>query len=107
MSEQAIGSLVLLKVPDVRAFAPEDSDGAVDVTTLPVDMALLLPGVDPAAADWHTAAWSTGAATPTAEILVGPGGTIVPAAKGVYMVWVRVRGVQQQPAEPVGKHVVK
>jgi hypothetical protein len=69
-------------------------------------IALSPTGVDPADADFRAAAWDLTAVTPTAEILVGPGGAIVPA-KGVYEVYVWVQGVQQSPREPVGKHVVK
>lgn len=92
-----VSSRELVRVP-VTAF----SDGPVtSPTALPVDFALLPVGVAPVEANWIAGAWQAGASTPTAQILIGEAGTIVPAA-GRYTLWLRVRGAVEQPERPVG-----
>jgi hypothetical protein len=73
----------------------------VDLTTFVVEMAFKLPGVQPAGADWHVAAWDTscGDCRPIAQILVGaPAGVVL--AVGTYVPWVRVTAPPEVVVEP-------
>lgn len=83
---------------EITAFS---DNGPTDPTSLAVDFALLPVGDSPAVGDWRSGAWVTGTATPTASLLIGPGGVIAPAA-GRYTLWMRVRGVVEQPERPIG-----
>lgn len=85
-----------LYFPGVVAFAAGAPDAA-NVTTLPVQMAFVAQGVDPAETDWKAGAWFNN--TTTAYILIGPPGLIL--VVGQYEVWLRVLGASEQPERPL------
>ncbi|MFG3051891.1 hypothetical protein ACGFZP_13200 [Kitasatospora sp. NPDC048239] len=63
-----------------------------------VEMAIVPVGHEPAAGDWHAAAWDTASSgTGTvAKLLVGPAGVVVPVP-GRYRAWVRVAATPELP----------
>jgi hypothetical protein len=71
---------------------------AQDPTSLPVSMAVMLYGVEPAAGDFKTAAWLTEGGRYYAVILIGQTGTgIGPLAEGIYKSWVKVTDTPEVP----------
>ncbi len=65
-----------------------------NLSTYPVEMALVAYGAEPASGDWKTAAWDS----TDAKILIGPGSSAVGAlTEGVYGVWVRITTVEEKP----------
>lgn len=72
-------------------LVPIPTAGVADVTTGTVTLAFLQLQLDPdGTTTWQAAGWVTGAAPPTARVLVGPGGLVLPA--GVYRPWVKIAG---------------
>lgn len=65
----------------------------VDLSGLPVEMAVITGGEDPAEDDWQTAAWDNG----YARLLVGP-----LIADTSYVVWVRVTSTPEIPVMQAG-----
>ncbi|MFI6813261.1 hypothetical protein ACIBG7_12655 [Nonomuraea sp. NPDC050328] len=67
----------------------------------PVEIALTVPGVEPADDAWHPAIWGDvsdhGA---VARLLIGPGA--VPLSDGTYQAWVRVTRPDERPVLPSG-----
>jgi len=69
-----------------------------DPTSFSVDMAVIPLGHEPAAGDWHTAAWDTDSDGQTvAKLLVGPNGGAVALTPGTYRDWVQVDAPPEQP----------
>ncbi|MGP3914319.1 hypothetical protein [Nonomuraea sp. 10N515B] len=67
--------------------------GPPELTELPVHMAILPQGQDPASGDWKVAAWLGTAVA----ILIGPG-TLFPLAKGgTYGIWVKITSAPEIP----------
>lgn len=91
----------MVYIPGVRAFSSDS--GEPDVTTLPVDVAIIPDTMLPEDSDWVEAEWTPAATSPTARILVGPGGTIDDLAPNVWLgIWLRVRGTVEEPERKVG-----
>jgi hypothetical protein len=61
-----------------------------------VEVAFKLPGVDPAAPDWHAGSWETAGTTYFARLLVGPAGGLV-LAVGTYKMWIRITDAPEIP----------
>jgi hypothetical protein len=67
--------------------------GPPDLTSLPVQMAIVPQGQDPTTGDWKTASWIG----PSASILIGPA-TLLPLTKGVnYGIWVKITDAMEIP----------
>ncbi|WP_394436271.1 hypothetical protein [Streptomyces sp. SGAir0957] len=56
----------------------------VDLTGLPVRVAVVAHGDNPADTEWHAAEWAEGAA----RLLIGPDGGALTLSRGTYRVWV-------------------
>lgn len=86
----------MLKIPatskeylDIPVAAADD----VDLSGLPVEIALIAPGSDPDAGDWKTATWHDG----HARILIGPGGALQLEQHHTYIPWVRITATPEIP----------
>jgi hypothetical protein len=82
------------------AITATEFDGTpIDPTTLPVQLAIVPVGVDPAGSDWHNATHITGNIF---GVLVGPAGTLeLPA--GDYDTWHHIADNPEDVREPFGK----
>jgi hypothetical protein len=98
----ATASIPVISREYVWVEVTASGDDADLLTTLPVKFAFLEDETaEPADADWKDGSWSTTASTPTAQCLVGPGGTVeLPAA--TYNVWVLVDGATERPIRRTG-----
>jgi hypothetical protein len=83
---RSVSSKELLKVgvEAAKRAAP------VDITTLPVKMAVVLDGVHPVAGDYQAATWETIGGKTYAAALLGPGGITLSLTDEVYIPWVQV-----------------
>lgn len=72
---------------------------AVDVTTYPVEIALIDDNDDPESADWNVGTWETNSLSGEydASVIVGPAGTVTLVAGRSYRPWVRVTAPAEQP----------
>lgn len=86
----------------IKAFDAASPDSAVDPRTLPVQFAVIVPGIDPVELDWVDAEWFD---QTTARILTGAGGDISRPV-GRYTIWLRVTGAVERPERRVGTLVV-
>jgi len=62
----------------------------IDITTLPVKVAVVLDGVHPSPADYQTATWETIGGKTYATTLVGPGALVLAMTDEAYIPWVQV-----------------
>ena len=83
---RSVNSTELLKVGVNQAKA----EVHIDITTLPVKMALEVEGIHPGDADYQSATWETIDGTDYVCGLVGPGGIQLALTDEMYIVWVRV-----------------
>src|SRR5215471_2029390 len=84
---RSVNSRELLKVAVEQARA----EVMVDITTMPVEMAVVEEGIHPAAGDYVAADWETISGKTYAATLIGPGGGIQLAMTDEkYIAWVRV-----------------
>jgi hypothetical protein len=74
------------------------TDNAGTITPGSVELALVLPGLVPADADWHPADWDG----TTARLLLGDGGAIEITTGTVYVLWLRFEAGAQRPARATG-----
>jgi hypothetical protein len=93
---------------DVRFPVSATKNGVpVNPTTGAVEIAFPASCVAPVTGDWKTGFWeideSTDPDTYYAVILVGTGGTFVPAAAGLYDAWVRFTIGTEKPVRKVGQ----
>jgi hypothetical protein len=78
---------------------PITAPAGTDVTTLPVGIALVAEGTEPADGDYHTGSWIDG----EAALLIGPGDGAVTYPPGAYMLWWRLTSGAEQISEPAGR----
>ena len=81
-----------------KEYVRADVKASGDVSALPVSMAILPVGQDPAGLDWKTASWVGN----TARVLIGPG-TTLDLEKGTWMVWVQVTATPEIPVIQSGR----
>lgn len=65
---------------------PVTAPAGVDLTSAPVQIAVVAHADNPTEAEWHEAEWADG----TARILIGPDGGALALARGTYRVWIGV-----------------
>jgi hypothetical protein len=84
-------------------FIPVTGPPGTDPAALAVFMALVPEGPEPAAGDWHAAAWISPAPGQPAEaaLLIGPGGAAYPA--GEYLAWTRLTAAPEAPVMKAGR----
>ncbi|MEU8199277.1 hypothetical protein AB0C10_36380 [Microbispora amethystogenes] len=91
----------MLRIPRSSVeYVPAPVTGPVELAELPVHMAILPVGQDPAPADWKAAAWTEDGGQ--AVVLIGPD-TPLDLDKGTYMIWVRVTSDPEIPVMESGK----
>lgn len=84
--KRSVNSTELLKVGVQQARAKTE----IDITTLPVKMALVEEGFHPDPVDYADASWETIHGVTYASTLVGPGGIQLDLTDEMYIVWVKV-----------------
>jgi hypothetical protein len=84
--QRSVNSTELLKVGVQQARAKTQ----IDITTLPVKMAVVEEGFRPETADYADASWETIDGVTYASTLVGPGGIQLDLTDEAYIVWVKV-----------------
>jgi hypothetical protein len=84
--KRSVNSAELLKVRVEKA----KSQTPVDITTLPVEMAVVLDGVHPEDGDYQAADWEQIDGNSYATTLLGPGGIQLELTDENYIPWVRV-----------------
>ena len=89
--------MAVLEIPSISVeYVPVPVTGPSGLTTLPVEMAIVQQGQDPAGGDWKSAEWSDDADS-TALVLIGPG-TDLELEKGVnYGIWVKITSSPEVP----------
>lgn len=65
---------------------PVTGPSGVDLTAMPVEIAVVAHSDNPGGAEWKTAAW---ASATEARILIGPNSALV-LVRGTYQVWIHV-----------------
>ncbi|MFI7468157.1 hypothetical protein [Nonomuraea sp. NPDC049646] len=86
----------MLRIPALsKEYVPVPISGPADLSSLPVQMAVVPQGADPSSS-WQTADWSDDGTA--ALILVGPGSTIGALTKGLtYDIWVKITSTPEIP----------
>ncbi|GAA3172589.1 hypothetical protein [Nonomuraea roseoviolacea] len=86
--------MTALRIPSLSTeYVKVPITGPATLTSLPVQMAIVPDGQDPAGGDWKTAEWiGTDAA-----VLIGPA-TALPLTKGgTYGIWVKITSAPEIP----------
>lgn len=83
---RSVNSSELVKI----AVEPPRMEVPVDITTMPVQVTLVLEGIHPDVADYVLASWETMNGKDYAVALVGPGGLQLELTDEMYIPWVRV-----------------
>ena len=83
---RSVNSAELLKVGVEAA----KSVAVIDITTFPVQMAVMEEGIHPESGDYQNADWETIDGVTYATALVGPGGITLELTDEVYIPWVKV-----------------
>ncbi|MER7500459.1 hypothetical protein AB0L05_27755 [Nonomuraea pusilla] len=84
----------MLKIPSLSVeYVKVPITGPADLAELPVQMAIVPNGQDPATGDWKSAVWIG----TSAAVLIGPGSGLPLAKGGSYGIWVKITSTPEVP----------